>query len=188
MKSFRRYVAAQQTIFRDKADRDVEQVSHVQNMTWIFSFEPLTRDVIQRSNAQGGNVMAVGGGENWIIMMIAPRLGSDFDIPVAHEAAQETVARINHATHLAGTNSDFLYLNYAGEFQDPIAGYGDDSVAFLQATSERYDPGGVFQSRMPGGFKIGKTTENADKAWTDMRSFDPPNDHRLVLGSVAQEL
>lgn len=134
--------------------------------------------------------MGLGGGgeEDSIIMMVAPRLGSDFDVTVAHAAAKETVAKIKHATHLAGTDSDFLYLNYAGEFQDPIAGYGEDSVAFLQATSELYDPGRVFQSRMPGGFKIRKTTENSDKARTDMRSIYPPNDHQLVLGSMAQEL
>ncbi|KAI7366236.1 hypothetical protein KC328_g18515, partial [Hortaea werneckii] len=37
------------------ADEVFQKVSHVQNMTWIFSFEPLTRNVIQRSKAQGGN-------------------------------------------------------------------------------------------------------------------------------------
>ncbi|KAI7204840.1 hypothetical protein KC316_g510 [Hortaea werneckii] len=169
------------------ADEVAQKVSYVQNMTWIFSFEPLTRDVIQRSKAQGGNVMGLDDGKgNQIIMMIASRHGSAFDDPVMHAAVQEAEARIKHATHLAGTDSDFLYLNYAGEFQDPIAGYGEDSVAFLQATSERYDRGGVFQSRMPGGFKLRKATENSDKARTD--SIYPPNDHQLVLGSMAQEL
>ncbi|KAI7722676.1 hypothetical protein KC353_g290 [Hortaea werneckii] len=183
LETLRRYVALQQDILRDKADRGIGQVSHVQNMTWILSFEPLTRDVIQRSKAQGGNVMGLDDGEeNQIMMMITSRHGSALDDPVMHDAVQETETRIKHATHLAGTDSDFLYLNYAGEFQDPIAGYGEDSVAFLQATSERYD------GRMPGGIKIRKTTENLDKARTDMRSIYPPNNHQLVLGSMAQEL
>ncbi|KAI7151780.1 hypothetical protein KC349_g9324 [Hortaea werneckii] len=170
------------------ADEVFQKVSHVQNMTWIFSFEPLTRNVIQRSKAQGGNVMGLDNKTDRIFMMVTARYDSELYDPVMHAAAQETVAKIKLATHLAGTDDDFLYLNYAGGFQDRIAGYGEAGVAFLQATSERYDPGAVFQSRMPGRFKIGKTTDNSGKAWTDMRSFDPPNDHQPVLGSVAQEL
>lgn len=188
MKSLRRYVALQQDSLRDKAYRKMGQLSYVENMTWIFSFEPLPRSVTQRSEARGGNVMGLDNKTDRIFMMVTARYDSEFNDPVMHAAAQETVAKIKLATHLAGTDDDFLYLNYAGGFQDPIAGYGEASLAFLQATSERYDPSAVFQSRMPGGFKIGKTTENADKAWTDMRSFDPPNDHQVVLGSVAQEL
>ncbi|KAI6790359.1 hypothetical protein KC361_g7962 [Hortaea werneckii] len=142
----------------------------------------------ERSKAQGGNVMGLDNKTDRSFMMVTARYDSELNDPVMHAAAQETVAKIKHATHLAGTDDDSLYLNYAGGFQDPIAGYGEASVAFLQATSERYDPGAIFQSRMPGGFKIGKTTENSEKGRTDMRSFYPSNDHQFALGSVAQEL
>lgn len=53
-----------------------------------------------------------------------------------------------------GTYSPFLYVNYAGQEQNPLCGYGSENVAFIKAVAEEYDPTGVFQKLMPGGFKI----------------------------------
>ena len=50
--------------------------------------------------------------------------------------------------------NEFIYLNYALQSQDPIASYGEESVARLRAVSSRYDPQGVFQRLCPGGFKL----------------------------------
>jgi hypothetical protein len=49
----------------------------------------------------------------------------------------------------------FQYLNYADKQQNPIASYGPENVAALQATSKKYDPKGLFQRQAPGGFKLG---------------------------------
>ncbi|KAK8005498.1 hypothetical protein PG990_011535 [Apiospora arundinis] len=49
---------------------------------------------------------------------------------------------------------DFVYANYAEKSQSPYKRWGADSVAKLQAASRKYDPEGVFQNRVPGGFKV----------------------------------
>ncbi len=54
--------------------------------------------------------------------------------------------------------SPFLYINYAAPFQDPLCGYGAESVKFLKETAVKYDPEGVFQKLMPGGFKVSQAT------------------------------
>ncbi|CAN8104626.1 unnamed protein product [Discula destructiva] len=48
----------------------------------------------------------------------------------------------------------FQYLNYAHRTQDPIGSYGQKSKARLQEVSKNYDPAGVFQAVVPGGFKL----------------------------------
>lgn len=48
----------------------------------------------------------------------------------------------------------WLYLNYAAQDQDPIASYGADSVERLKAASRKFDPQGLFQRNVPGGFKL----------------------------------
>ena len=53
-----------------------------------------------------------------------------------------------------GLLHEFEYLNYADSSQDPIASYGADNVERLRATSRKYDPHGVFQKQVPGGFKL----------------------------------
>jgi hypothetical protein len=69
-------------------------------------------------------------------------------------AAQSWVAEAKTATAALQTSHPFLYLNFALASQDPFCSYGADNVAFLQETAEKYDPGGVFQTLAPGGFKI----------------------------------
>jgi hypothetical protein len=54
----------------------------------------------------------------------------------------------------AGLAHPFLYANWAAWWQDPIRGYGEESVRYLQRMSRKYDPGRVFQERVSGGFKL----------------------------------
>ncbi|MCJ1332273.1 hypothetical protein MMC10_008965 [Thelotrema lepadinum] len=49
---------------------------------------------------------------------------------------------------------DFIYLNYADISQQVLQSWGSSNVAKLQAASKKYDPSGVFQTQVPGGFKI----------------------------------
>ena len=46
------------------------------------------------------------------------------------------------------------YLNYSDLSQDPLSSYGSAAVELLRGVSRRYDPEGVFQERVKGGFKI----------------------------------
>jgi hypothetical protein len=64
------------------------------------------------------------------------------------------VKQVKGYTQSVGKASDYLYLNYADRFQDPIAAYGEESVRFLQGVSRKYDGSGVFQKAVKGGFKI----------------------------------
>lgn len=54
----------------------------------------------------------------------------------------------------AGSASEFLYLNYADQTQDVITGYGEGNRRELRRVSRVYDPEGVFQKAVVGGFKL----------------------------------
>lgn len=71
-----------------------------------------------------------------------------------NKAAYDTVNDIKAKSVATGTSNPYIYLNYAGEFQDPLGGYGKANVAKLAALSKKYDPNGVFQKLVPGGWKI----------------------------------
>lgn len=51
---------------------------------------------------------------------------------------------------------DWQYLNYADAYQDPLASYGADNLEKIRAAATKYDPNGVFQTKVPGGFKISR--------------------------------
>lgn len=49
---------------------------------------------------------------------------------------------------------NFRYLNYSDISQDPLRTYGESNVKQMQKVAIKYDPTGIFQRRVPGGFKI----------------------------------
>lgn len=53
-----------------------------------------------------------------------------------------------------GKLNAYKYLNYSYKTQAPIVGYGATNVAKLRAASRKYDPAGVFQTLVPGGWKL----------------------------------
>ena len=63
-------------------------------------------------------------------------------------------SKINALAQSMGLLHEFEYLNYADSSQNPIASYGADNVRRLRAMSRKYDPHGVFQRQVPGGFKL----------------------------------
>lgn len=50
----------------------------------------------------------------------------------------------------------FRYLNYCNGSQDPLGSYGAENIKKMKDAAAKYDPTGVFQTRMPGGFKISR--------------------------------
>ncbi|KAI8716588.1 FAD-binding PCMH-type domain-containing protein [Fusarium sp. LHS14.1] len=50
----------------------------------------------------------------------------------------------------------FRYLNYAEPSQNPLGGYGVDNAQYIRDVVAKYDPKGLFQTRVPGGFKISR--------------------------------
>ncbi|GFF95968.1 6-hydroxy-D-nicotine oxidase [Aspergillus lentulus] len=53
-----------------------------------------------------------------------------------------------------GVFHDYVYMNYASQYQDVIAGYGVANKAKLQSIAARYDPKGIYQTLQPGYFKL----------------------------------
>lgn len=53
-----------------------------------------------------------------------------------------------------GKDNEFIYLDYAYKDQNPLGSYGKENVEKIMAAAKKYDPKGVFQKMVPGGFKI----------------------------------
>lgn len=71
-----------------------------------------------------------------------------------YNATQTWVQQVDAVARKLGTSEEFLYLNFAGGFQNPLQSYGSASLAFMRGVAAKYDPTGVFQKLVPGGFKL----------------------------------
>jgi hypothetical protein len=82
--------------------------------------------------------------------------GADQDV-LFQGAGAALINRIREYAESIGADNPYLYLNYADITQDPLAGYGAVNVKKMKAAAKKYDPFGVWQKLVPGGFKISKT-------------------------------
>lgn len=86
--------------------------------------------------------------------------GAQYDARVRQVAGQ-VIGRLQKYTRSMGALKDFQYLNYAFEDLDPIGSYGPDNVRKIKEVSAKYDPLGVFQKLVPGGFKLADAGQKA---------------------------
>lgn len=73
---------------------------------------------------------------------------------LVQQTAQTIMQKANEAAREMGMLHEFVYLNYANQDQNPISTYGRGNVASLKGAAAKYDPRGVFQRQVPGGFKL----------------------------------
>ena len=124
-------------------------------MEWLFAYEPLPTLFSKHSRAKGGNVLGLDREKrDLILMQLAPRWTDAADDAIMQATAREWVEKVGEYAKSVGKGSGFVYYNYADGFQDPIASYGEENVVFMREVAREYDPRGVFQRALRGGFKI----------------------------------
>ena len=89
-----------------------------------------------------------------VMSVITAAYADAADDDVAQKGIQAIVDKHEQILRREGLSIPFKYLNYADKSQDPIGSYGPDSKARLQAVSKEYDRNGLFQTGVPGGFKL----------------------------------
>ena len=67
---------------------------------------------------------------------------------------QITIKEINQYAASIGKANEYIYLDYAYQTQNPLRGYGAANLRKLREVARKYDPGAVFQTLVPGGFKL----------------------------------
>lgn len=88
------------------------------------------------------------------VLFLSPRWQDAQYDEIMYNATQTWYQQVDAVARALKTNDDFLYLNFAGGFQNPLASYGNESLDFMQRVATKYDPTGVFQRLVPGGFKL----------------------------------
>ncbi|KAI1488667.1 FAD-binding domain-containing protein [Biscogniauxia mediterranea] len=118
-------------------------------------FQPLPAIVGRHGQERGGNILGISEKEGNAVILLGS-LG-------VNGLGQEALGRkkmlawkdeLEQYTKGVGTYIPYRYMNYADGSQDVISSYGEQSVLKMQAVSRKYDPDGIFQTRVPGGFKI----------------------------------
>lgn len=109
---------------------------------------------MKASEARGGNALGLDSSQVYLCYAeVVEWIGSAYDEIVA-SWVEETTYKINNATQKAGLYDAFNYIGDAAGFQSIFPGYGAENHQKLRDIANKYDSRGVFQTLMPGGFKV----------------------------------
>ncbi|CAJ2505118.1 Uu.00g125120.m01.CDS01 [Anthostomella pinea] len=135
-----------------------EEVAPLTNFTDFvpaMSFQIISVAQRKAMLRNGGNAMGIGGGDKpLLITNISARWALKSDDTAVLTAYHNFVTRVEEKSRARNLFHPFLYMNYASQWQDPIASYGAENKARLLEVSKKYDPEGVFQKLHPGYFKL----------------------------------
>ncbi|KAK7979667.1 hypothetical protein PG989_012124 [Apiospora arundinis] len=85
------------------------------------------------------------------------------DDEVVYKTMSGIMKQIKQESRDLGVANDWVYMNYASQYQDVIASYGAENKAKLKRVAEEYDPRGVFQKLQPGYFKLDRAPVPDDR-------------------------
>jgi hypothetical protein len=103
----------------------------------------------------GGNALGldpVGG--PYFILNLANMWSKAEDEPRMVKFSADLINASKAEAKRIGADNDYIYMNYASQYQDPIGSYGAKNVQRLRSVAKKYDPAAVFQTLVPGYFKL----------------------------------
>ncbi len=88
------------------------------------------------------------------VMLISALWPDSVSNTAVEQVSREALSAIESRAKQKGLLRKFQYINYAAPYQTPLASYGAENLEFLGRVSKKYDPHALFQTRVPGGFKL----------------------------------
>lgn len=141
--------------FYEKWQSTLSKVKDAEGFIFSFGFHPLTKALLEASQRAGGNAMDIPPSDGPLfVVLINPawKLAEDDARIFAH--VEGLVAELRSLARDKGLLHRYIFTNYGYAKDDVVAGYGEESVSKFWAASKKYDPEGLFQSAVPGGFKL----------------------------------
>jgi hypothetical protein len=141
--------------FHDKWQETLASIKDAEGLIFTLGFHPLTRALLESSAKAGGNAMDIPPSDGPLfVVLINPCWTQPQDDGRIFAAVETLVADFRRLAGEKGRLHRYIFTNYADQKDNVMAGYGHESLARLRAVSKKYDPEGVFQTGVPGGFKL----------------------------------
>ncbi|KAF2704941.1 FAD-binding domain-containing protein [Pleomassaria siparia CBS 279.74] len=126
----------------------------IPGVTWLFALEPLPTVLVQRGAGDNSLGTSAQDGNSIVLLLTAVWTDSSYSEGIDAKSA-DVIAGIEEAARDMGLGRRFRYANYANAKQRVVDSYGVENRMFLEEVAQKYDPEGVFQKLVPGGFKLG---------------------------------
>ena len=139
----------------DIANTLLEPLKPKPGLRYAMAYQAIPTSVMSRSFASGGNALGLDPDDgNLVLIFLDISWKKSTDDEIMKKQARSFLKQVETLAADSGMLHRWKYLNYAAQWQDPIAGYGHESREKLRDVTRKYDPHGVFQTQVPGGYKL----------------------------------
>lgn len=115
----------------------------------------ITEGVLEHMSDNGGNPLGLDPKNGpYLLLNLAYMWKDAADDVAVYSSADSTIKASRAEAERIGLNTDYLYMNYASQYQDVIGSYGETNKRRLIEVGQKYDPTGFFQRMQPGYFKF----------------------------------
>ncbi|KAF2113376.1 hypothetical protein BDV96DRAFT_496359 [Lophiotrema nucula] len=141
-----------------KYQSTLTQIKDAEGLTFSFGFMPLSKSMLANSLKAGGNAFDIPASDGPLfIVLVNPTWASVADDERVTAGTEKLVAEFRELAREKGLLHRWVFPNYAFWKEDLFKSYGEESVARLRGVAKTYDPEGIFQKAVPGGFKLEKS-------------------------------
>lgn len=121
-------------------------------------FQPLPSIIGKHGADRGGNLLGSDRHEeNAVILLGSLAVNGQMQEAIGREKMMAWKRELEDYSRSIDTEVEYYYMNYADGTQDVLSSYGEDRVQMALDVAAKYDPTGVFQNRVVGGFKLPNT-------------------------------
>lgn len=139
----------------NKWQETLATIKDAEGFIFSFGFHPLTRSLLTNSAKAGGNAMNIPPEDGPLfVVLINPCWTKVADDERIISSVEALVAEFRRLASEKGLLHRYIFTNYAYHKDDVMAGYGEESLQRMRSVSKKYDPEGLFQKGVPGGFKL----------------------------------
>ncbi|KAI4241491.1 MAG: hypothetical protein LQ352_007433 [Teloschistes flavicans] len=130
-----------------------EKMKRVNGGTQVLIPQPISKTMVDTAKRTGGRPQGLRSrAQLWMNMSWGWNLAKD-DAYV-YALIKETYEKVDALTKQRGLYDPYIFLNDAFPQQKVLRSYGAESFNRMLAVSKKYDPRGMFQTQVPGGFKL----------------------------------
>ncbi|KAL4947489.1 hypothetical protein BDW69DRAFT_178330 [Aspergillus filifer] len=131
------------------------RVSSIPNAMVGLTFQVITEPILEKMSNAGGNALGLDASGGPILLLhVLGMWEKASDDEAIHQFLDKFFDTVAEEAESRDLDNDFVYMNYASQFQDVISSYGENNKARLQEIASKYDPEGVYQNLQPGHFKL----------------------------------
>lgn len=131
------------------------KMEHIPGLVFSPSFQPVSTGMTNKAAQTGGNSFGVMEADGHMFnFLLSAQWDDPADDEVVMSALRQCLDSAIASARAAGLHREYVYLNYAADWQDPIRSYCEAKLEMLRRVSRKCDPGRVFQRQVPGGFNL----------------------------------